>query len=50
MKKTYMNPEMEVFKLAIAQPLLDSSVNALNGEADKGTKGMGRSFDFDDED
>ena len=48
MKKTYINPEMEIFKLAISQPVLDASVTTLGGEAKAGTTGMGHANDGDD--
>ena len=48
MKKTYINPEMEIFKLAISQPVLDASVTTLGGEASSSTVGMGRNNDGDD--
>ena len=46
MKKIYCNPEMQVFKLTISQPLLDASVEKLGGQANKETVGFAREFDF----
>ena len=47
MKKNYINPELQVFKLVISQPLLDASVQNLGGEANAETTGFGRISDFD---
>lgn len=50
MKKTYINPEMLIVKLAYRKPvLLTASTENLNGEANKDVVGMGRELDFDDE-
>jgi hypothetical protein len=50
MKKNYINPEMQIVKLAYRKPvLLTASTETLGGEADSKTKGMAREFDFFDE-
>ena len=45
MKKTYINPEIEVVKLATQQML---AMSVSETEVD-GNKALGRDFDFDDE-
>ncbi len=49
MKKTYINPTMEVVKLQMHQQMLTGSDPKLNGEYEGGTV-LGRDFDFEDED
>ena len=50
MKKTYINPEMLIVKLAYRKPvLLTASTENLNGVANEDVEGMGRELDFDDE-
>ena len=49
MKKTYINPEMRVFKFVMSQQLLDGSVDHLNGQAGSETVGFAREAEFDDE-
>ncbi len=50
MKKKYINPEMQIVKLAYRKPvLLSASADHLNGEAETTTVGMGREFDFTEE-
>ena len=52
MKKTYINPEMQIVKLAYRKPvLLTASTENLNGVANEDVVGMGREaeLDFDDE-
>lgn len=46
MKKTYINPEMRVFKFVMSQHLLEGS---LHGEATPEAVGMGRELEFDEE-
>ena len=46
MKKTYINPEMRVFKFVMSQHLLEGS---LHGEATPEAVGMGREYEFDDD-
>ena len=48
MKKTYINPEMRVFKFVMSQQLLDGSVEHLNGQAGSAV-GFAREAEFDDE-
>ena len=48
MKKTYIIPQSQVYKLVISQPLLDASIENLGGEAQSTTKGMARGGIFDD--
>ena len=55
MKKTYINPNMEVVKIQMHQHLLDASIPLSNTPASKDgdgnyDKALGRDFDFDDED
>jgi len=48
MKKTYINPTMEIVKIQ-TQQMLASSLDILEKEVD-GSKALGRDYDFDDED
>lgn len=55
MKKTYINPNMEVVKIQMHQHLLDASIPLSNTPASKDgdgnyDKALGREFDFFDED
>ena len=50
MKKTYINPEMLIVKLAYRKPvLLTASTETLGGEANGEVVGMGREYEFDDD-
>ena len=48
MKKTYINPELQVVKMKINQHLLDGSPNGLHEEQGSGSiLGHENEFDFD---
>ena len=55
MKKTYINPQMEVIKVATAQQVLAGSLDPENGSgtvggpAPSGHDAEGRRYDFDDD-
>ena len=50
MKKTYINPEMEIVKIQTMQMLAasDTQLNINGTPVDDGTPGEGREFDFDE--
>ena len=51
MKKTYINPSMEIVKIQMNQHLLDGSPVVTMSGKNAENAGMGREFDFDfDED
>jgi len=51
MKKTYMNPSLEVVKIATQQMLAASVDAAINGQqSNEAALGRDYDFDFDDED
>ena len=49
MKKNYINPEMQIVKLAYRNVLLTASTENLGVEAKEETVGFGREFDFTEE-
>ncbi len=53
MKKTYINPSIDVYELKATQQLLAGSVEGFNDELDttggNGSVALSRDFDFDDE-
>ena len=53
MKKTYINPNIEVVKIASQMQMLagsNRSLNITNGKVEENTPGEARAFDFFDED
>jgi len=51
MKKTYINPNIEVIKMKMTQHLLDGSINASISGTQSNESALGHEFDFDfDED
>ncbi|MBQ9202904.1 MAG: hypothetical protein IJ155_01540 [Prevotella sp.] len=50
MKKTYINPTIDIIKIVQSQPMLAGSVEAAISGTQGNEDALGRDYDFDDED
>lgn len=50
MKKNYQTPNTNIVEVKLDNLMQSNSVEALRGEASSSSEGMGRSFNWDDED